>query len=254
MNQNLIYSFEVTDDYLFDGNIHLRQPKIGYRVSIDTILLAAAVPAKNNEMILDLGSGTGASAICLHYRVRNCRVVGLENDPNMLALAKENVLLNGFEKKITFIEGTVIDLPKQIGKELFDHVISNPPYLNRERADLRKNSNSQRNNANVENDVDLSSWIKSMSVSLKPKGRLTLIHRADRLDEVLKEVRLYAGEITVYPIWPKSSLKANRVLVTARKNVATPLSISSGLVVHTKEGKYTRVVKSVLEKGEALSI
>ena len=94
MNQNLIYSFEVTDDYLFDGNIHLRQPKIGYRVSIDTILLAAAVPAKNNEMILDLGSGTGASAICLHYRVRNCRVVGLENDPNMLALARENVLLN----------------------------------------------------------------------------------------------------------------------------------------------------------------
>ena len=93
-----------------------------------------------------------------------------------------------------------------------------------------------------------------MSVSLKPKGRLTLIHRADRLDEVLQEVRLYAGEIKVYPIWPKSSLKANRVLITARKNVATPLSISSGLVIHTKEGKYTRVVKSVIEKGEALSI
>lgn len=253
MNQNLIYSFEVTDDYLFDGNIHIRQPKTGYRVSIDTILLAAAVPAKEEELVLDLGSGSGVSAMCLHYRVRKCMVVGLENDPNILALARENVLLNGFEKKITFVEGTVSNLPKEIGKELFDHVISNPPYLNRKRADLRGN-NTQRSNANVENDVDLSTWIKSMSVSLKPKGRLTLIHRADRLDEVLKEVRRYAGEIIVYPLWPKLSRKANRVLVSARKNVATPLSISSGLVLHTKDGEYTRVVKGVLEKGEALSI
>ena len=169
MNQNLIYSFEVTDDYLFDGNIHIRQPKTGYRVSIDTILLAAAVPAKEEELVLDLGSGSGVSAMCLHYRVRKCMVVGLENDPNILALARENVLLNGFEKQITFVEGTVSNLPKEIGKELFDHVISNPPYLNRKRADLRGN-NTQRSNANVENDVDLSTWIKSMSVSLKPKG------------------------------------------------------------------------------------
>lgn len=254
MNQNLIYSVKVTDDYLLGGNIHLRQPKIGYRVSIDTILLAAAVPAKENELVLELGSGTGAAAICLQYRVRNCMVIGLENDSNMLALARQNVLLNGFEKKVTFVEGSVSNLPNEIGKESFDHVLSNPPYLNRKRADLRENGNIRSNIANVENDADLSQWIRSMSVSLKPKGRLTLIHRADRLDEVLNEVRRYAGEIVVYPLWPKSGYKANRVLVSARKNVSTPLRISSGLVLHTKDGKYTRVVRNVLEKGEALSI
>ena len=99
---------------------------MGYRVAIDPILLAAAVPAVAGEVVLELGSGTGAAALCLHHRVAACSIVGVEIDPEMYALARENTLLNHAGDEVTFVQGDVAKLPAQIGRQAFDHVISNP--------------------------------------------------------------------------------------------------------------------------------
>lgn len=254
MSESLASGPEFTEDWLLDGQIRFRQPAAGYRVAIDPILLAAAVPAVDGDAALELGSGTGAASLCLHHRVSDCRIVGLENDPHTLELSRQNALLNEAGHRVTFVQGDVGELPVQITADAFDHVFSNPPYLQSERADGRGDGNAQRDAATIENSVNLQMWIEAIVVALKPKGRLTLVHRADRLDEILAELRRHAGEIVVFPLWPKQGRPAKRVLVSARAGVATPLRISPGLVLHESSGAYTEAARAVLEKGAPLVI
>ncbi|NNE84247.1 MAG: methyltransferase domain-containing protein, partial [Alphaproteobacteria bacterium] len=228
MSQGVAPAADTTEDWLLNGQVRFHQPASGYRVAIDPILLAAAVSAAGGDVALDLGSGTGAASLCLHHRVPACRIVGLEKDPDMLALARQNALLNEAGDRVAFVEGDVSDPPAQIISNSFDHVFSNPPYLEAMRADGRIIGNAQRDTANIENAVGLPTWIEAMVAALKPKGHLTLIHRADRLDELLGELRRHAGEIVIFPLWPKSDRPAKRVLVSARTGVATPLRIAPG--------------------------
>ena len=77
-----------SDDMLFGGRVKLRQPVDGYRVAIDPVLLAAAVPARDEDPVLDIGCGTGAASLCLAARVQGCKVVGLERDHALAQLAQ----------------------------------------------------------------------------------------------------------------------------------------------------------------------
>ncbi len=254
MSQRLANVLPTTEDWLLGGRLRFHQPATGYRVAIDPILLAAAVAAVAGDVALDLGSGTGAAALCLHHRVRDCRIVGLDNDADMIAMARHNALLNDAGERVTFVQGDVADPPTQITAGTFDRVFSNPPYLAPERADGRAGGHAQRDAANIENSATLRMWLEAMVAALKPKGRLTLIYRADRLDELLAELRRYAGEIVVFPLWPKTGRPAKRVVVSARTSVATPLRISPGLVLHERSGAYTEAARAVLENGSPLVI
>jgi tRNA1(Val) A37 N6-methylase TrmN6 len=254
MSQFAAPAADTTEDWLLDGRVRFHQPASGYRVAIDPILLAAAVSATGGDVALDLGSGTGAASLCLHHRVPDCRIVGLEKGPDMLALARQNALLNEAGDRVAFVEGDAGNPPAQIVANSFDHVFSNPPYLEEARADGRIIGNAQRAAAHIENALGLPAWIEAMVAALKPKGQLTLIHRADRLDELLGELRRHAGEIVVFPLWPKSDRPAKRVLVGARAGVATPLRISPGLVLHESSGAYTQAARAVLENGAPLVI
>lgn len=254
MTQSAATVSATTEDWLLDGQVRLHQPAVGYRVAIDPILLAAAVPAVAGDAVLDLGSGTGASALCLHHRVRDCRIVGLEIDQDMLALAQQNAQANDAGDRIAFVQGDAAEPPAEIAGQSFDHVLSNPPYLEQTRADGRQVGNARRDTATIEQATSLPIWIEAMVAALKPKGRLTLIHRADRLDELLSEVRCYAGEIVVFPLWPKAGRPAKRVLVTARTGVAAPLRMAPGLILHEPSGTYTEAARAVLENGDPLVI
>jgi len=254
MSQGVAKASATTEDWLLNGQVRFHQPASGYRVAIDPVLLAAAIPAVVGEVALDLGSGTGAASLCLHHRIRDCQIVGLELDADMLALAEQNASLNDAADRVTFVHGDVTKPSAQIAAHSFDHVFSNPPYLEPSRADGRTEGNPQRDAANLEQSMSLTAWIETMAAAAKPKGRLTLIHRADRLDELLAELRRHAGEIVVFPLWPKSGLPAKRVLVSARTGVATPLRMAPGLVLHEASGAYTEIARDVLENGAPLVI
>ncbi|NKB50303.1 MAG: methyltransferase domain-containing protein [Alphaproteobacteria bacterium] len=254
MNQTAAIDPATTEDWLLNGQVRFHQPATGYRVAIDPILLAAAVPAIAGEVALELGSGTGAASLCLHHRVRDCRIIGLENDADMLELACDNARLNDVGDRVAFVYGDVASPPAEIAAHSFDHVFSNPPYLQPARADGRTDSHVQRDAANIENSVGLSGWIEAMVAAVKPKGRLTMIHRADRLDELLSELRRHAGGIVVFPLWPKTGRPAKRVLISARFGVASPLRIAPGLVLHEDSGAYTGATRAVLENAAPLVI
>jgi tRNA1(Val) A37 N6-methylase TrmN6 len=130
--------------------------------------------------------------------------------------------------------------------------MANPPFLPAIRADRRKTS--ARTPSDVEGEADLKAWVDCALRRVKPRGTVTFIHRADRLDALLAALEGRAGGITVLPLWPKQGMAAKRVIVRARQGVATPLILSPGLVLHCADGAYTQEAEHILRGGAALDI
>src|SRR4029077_13316478 len=116
------------EDALLGGRVRLLQPRRGYRVAVDAVLLAAAVDAGPDQRALDLGAGVGAVGLCVAARLPGCRIVGIELQPELAALAERNAVLNGVGDRLrTIVHDLALRLPQALGK--FDHVATNPPYL-----------------------------------------------------------------------------------------------------------------------------
>ncbi len=243
----------VTEDTLLDGRVRLRQPAEGYRAAIDPVLLAAAVPARGTQMVLDVGCGVGAAALCLAARLPDLRVVGIELQAELCQLARENAEANGMADRVDMLVGSLASPPPHLAPASFNHVMTNPPYLTAAQADAPPNGSKAL--ANVESDVGLADWLGFCLKMLRPKGTLALIHRADRLDQILAALHAAkAGDITVIPLWPKQGRTAKRVIVTARKSVASPLTLHPGLVLHQEDGRYTAEAEAVMRGGGPLAL
>ena len=239
-----------TEDALLGGQIRLRQPADGYRVAVDPVLLASAVPATAGETVLDAGAGTGAAALCLTHRVTACRVTGLEIQPALAALAVENAVLNGLSDAVRVLEGDVSAPPPGIGPAGFDHVMTNPPYLRA--SESRLPPSTMKAIATVERDVDLASWLRICAGVVRPRGTVTVIHRADRLDEIVPVLSESCGELVVFPLWPKRGEDARRMIVRGTVGSETPLRIAAGLVLHERHGAFTREADAILRHGAPL--
>lgn len=241
-----------SEDRLLDGAVRLLQPREGYRAAIDPVFLAAAVPARAGDHVLELGVGSGAAALCLAHRVAGCAVTGLERQRGVAALAERNAVLNGMAGRVEVVTGDLLDPPAAIRQRRFDHVMANPPFLPAIRADRR--TMSARTPSDVEGEADLKAWVDCALRRVKPRGTVTFIHRADRLDALLAALEGRAGGITVLPLWPKPDTAAKRVIVRARQGVATPLILSPGLVLHRADGAYTPEAERILRGGAALGM
>lgn len=237
-----------SEDALLGGRVRLRQRAQGYRAAIDPVLLAAATPARSGQLVVDLGCGPGAAALCLLRRVEGCRVTGIELQSDLVALATENAVANGLEAQFSAVCGDVAS-PDREALGGADHVISNPPYLPPERASPDKLGDM----ATVET-VPLAHWIGAALSLLRAKGSLTMIHRADRLDGILAALQGEVGDIAVLPLWPRVGESAQRVIVSARRGVRNPLRLLPGLVLHRADGSYTDAAEAVLRHGGALSL
>ncbi|HEY5598108.1 MAG TPA: methyltransferase, partial [Kiloniellales bacterium] len=118
-----------SEDTLLGGRIRLRQPVAGFRAAIDPVFLAAAIPIRAGESVLDLGCGVGTAALCLLARQPELRLSGLEIDGGLVRLANENAGLNGFADRFLPISGDVARPPPRLAPGTFHHVMCNPPHL-----------------------------------------------------------------------------------------------------------------------------
>jgi tRNA1(Val) A37 N6-methylase TrmN6 len=241
---------ETTQDALLGGRVSFRQPAQGYRAAIDPVLLAASLPADFRGRVADLGCGAGAAALCLAARLPDVTVVGIERDPLLAELARQNVADNAMTARVEIVGADIRRLPLSL--DGFDAVIANPPYLEAARANTVPDQRKAA--ATVEHDVDLETWIDIALRLLRARGTLAIIHRADRLDDLLAGLRGRAGEVVVIPLWPKAGVPAKRVIVRARKNIRSPLMLTHGLVLHEADGAYTAAASAVLREGAALAV
>ncbi len=243
---------DLSHDSLIAGRITILQPKRGYRAAIDPVFLAAAVPARPGERILDLGCGVGSAALCLLARVEGIAVVGVDNQPDLVDLAARNASENTVAERFRAILADVVGPSPELALESFDHVMANPPYLPASRA--RDTKASLKRAATVEGEADLATWTRMALAMVKPKGTVTFVHRADRLDAILAALYGVAGGIVTYPLWPGVEKPAKRVIVQARKAVASPARLSSGMVLHKADGSYTKEAEGILREARALDI
>ena len=237
-------------DALLGGRITLEQPQAGYRVAVDPVLLAAAVPP--GARVLDVGTGVGTAALCYAQRVPAAKVTGLELQPSLAELARANVVRNELTAQVEILYGDLLAPPEAVSTAGFDQVMANPPYLPAGRADPR--ISAEKAISHVEGDAVLVDWIDFCVRMAAPRGTITFIHRADRLDEILAHLQGRAGGTVVFPLWPKREVAPKRVLVQARVGIATPMRISPGLVLHEPNGSYTDIVANVLNEGAGLDL
>ena len=240
----------VTQDTLLDRKVKLLQPQSGYRVAIDPVFLASAVQAKAGEHVLDVGAGVGAASLCLAHRVPGCRVTGLEVQRSYIRLAQQNSESNGMRSRVEFLYGDLRQPPPRLAAGTFSHVMANPPYLEEVRS--RPAMTVEKDRANREGSTPLELWANFCLLMVKPKGTVTFIHRADRLEHLLTTFAGKLGNIGVFPLWSGPGKPANRLILRGRKNLHGALVLHSGIILHNAGGGYTPEAEAVLRDGQAL--
>jgi len=240
----------VSLDAFLGGRIQLRQLRSGYRAGLDAVLLAAAAPVMRAGTALDAGSGAGAASLCYMARAAGPRLTLLELEPRLAELAAENVAHNGFAGRASVVTADIRQPVAGMPPGGFDLVLTNPPWLESRRADPP--ADALRRLAHVETAVPLPLWLDRCLRLLKPRGRLALAHRADRLDTALAALAGRAGDITIIPLWPRAGQPANRIILLARKGAKGPCRLSAGLILHEADGRHTPAAEAILRGGGAL--
>ena len=239
---------DVVENALLGGRVRLRQPAKGYRAGMDAALLAAAVQARPGERVFEAGCGAGAVLMQIAARRPGVILAGLEREAPAAALARQNAELNDAAERITILDGDVAAGFKPLGLPPVDWAVSNPPFFDDEGA-LRAPSPGKR--AAWIADDGLKAWTDILMASVKDGGRILIIHRADRLADILGLLGEKCGSFAILPIQPYADQPAKRVLVRAIKRGKAPLVLHPALMLHDRSDAKHTVEADALLKGEA---
>lgn len=244
---------DLSCDAFLGGRLRIWQPKQGYRVAMDPVLLAAACPARQGQTVLELGCGAGVAALCLAVRVPGLSVAGVEIQPDYAELARRNAAGNGVALEVA--EGDIAHLPPGLRTRSFDHVIANPPYYPAHAGTAARDAGRERA---LREETPLSLWFEVALRRLKPGGWLTVIQSADRLADMLDLKG--AGSITILPVAPRTGRDSTRVILRARKGGRAPLRLLAPFILHTgdrheRDGEsFTPAAQAVLRSGSGIPV
>lgn len=243
----------ISEDLYLGGRLRLRQPGEGHRAGSDALLLAAAAPERISGLALDIGAGVGAAGMALAALRPELSFGLVENDPELAALARVNLALNGMTARGAVYQADVLDRESREAAGLADAaaslVITNPPFF--EAGRVRVSPQAGKRAAHVMGPgASLETWIAASVALLAEGGLFVMIHRPDVLPATLAALEECAGDITLKPIQPRGGKPAARLLLRARKGSRAPLTIMEPLVLHDEAG-FTQVAEA-LHRGSAL--
>ena len=246
---------DLTDDAVLNGRLRLKQRRRGHRVGHDAILLAAATAARAGDRAVEFGAGVGAAGLALAVRVLDVEVTLVEFDPELSALAADNIGRNGLAERaravVLDVTGPVYDYEAAgLPPGSADHVLMNPPFHDPSRQNV--SPDPEKRLAHVASGGLLAGWVEAASRVLHSAGSLTLIWRADGLGDVLAALGEGFGAVAVLPVYGRAGQPAIRVLVSARKGSRAPLALLPGLTLNDEGGSPTAEAEAILRGAGAL--
>jgi tRNA1(Val) A37 N6-methylase TrmN6 len=238
----------VTQDHVLGGQVALRQGVNGYRAGMDAALLAAACDAPAGARVIEAGCGAGGALLAAAARHPLARFVGVERDPAAAALAHANAAANGMEARVDILNADIATPFSRLALAPFDLAMANPPFFD-DPAALRAPA-AEKQGAWMA-DGGLAAWTAFLLKAAREGGTILMIHRADRLADILALLAPKAGSFQVRPVHPRAEAPAKRVLVRAIKTGKAPLVLLPPLVMHPAQGaKHTPQAEAIL-RGEA---
>lgn len=233
-----------TDDFL-NGKVKLRQSVKGLRATSDAVLVAAAVKAKENDTILDVGAGNGVIGLCVSARVP-VQITALEIQENLIQLIQENAALN--DRKITVIRTDLFNTNDPLKGKQFHHVVTNPPFYE---TTGKSRSNEEQAKAYMAN-FNLDKWLIYCLKHVRSKGTFTMIHRPEMLGQILMILEQKLGALEIIPIHSKTGQPSKRVIVRGVMGSQKPLALCAGITLHTHQDKPTPSATRLLRQGKEL--
>ncbi len=241
-----------TEARLLGGRLSLRQPARGHRVGTDTMLLAACI-AEPGDFIIDAGAGVGAVGLVVSFRAPAAQVRLVERQPELVALAGENISANGLSDRVRVLECDLLSSASRKGAGLpnasASALLTNPPFY--EQGAVRASPNDGRAQAHVLGEGGVGAWMRACLALLAPGGRFAMIHLPQALAPILEACEGRLGSVRVLPVHARAGEDAGRIIVTGRKGSRAPLSFAPALVVHEADGRFTALVDAI-HRGEAL--
>lgn len=238
---------ERIDDLEYKG-LKIIQNRDGFCFGIDSILLSDfASEIKRNSKVIDLGTGTGIIGILLCAKTKLSKMVGVEVQKEVYDMAKRSIELNNLQHKFEIINDNIKNLENIFEIGTFDAVVTNPPY--KKVGTGITNENEKKLVSRHEITANLEDFIKISANLLKDKGSLYMVHRPDRLVDIIELLRKYKLEPKkIRFIQPSIEKEANLLLIKATKNAKPFLKIEKPLYVYKENGEYTDEIFKIYNK------
>lgn len=238
------------DKYRIDdlqiNNLYIKQDTTAFCFGTDAVLLANFAEPKKNADILDIGTGNGIIPILLSAKTTAKKITGLEIQKHSADLAKENMEMNKLTSLIEIIEGDIKD-ENVLPSAEFDYITCNPPY--KKVGSGLENPESTLAIARHEIKCTLDDIIKASSRLLKSKGKLAMVHKPERLAEIIYTMKKYRIEAKrMLLVYPRENEKPCLVLIEGVKDGGAELSALPPLYVYNKDGRYTVNIADLYNK------
>ena len=235
-------------DYLEFKGLKIIQNEKGFCFGMDSVLLSDfAKNMKNNSTVLDLGTGTGIIPILLCGKTNLKKVVGIEIQQDVANMAKRSSQLNNLQDRFEVVNTNIIDLKNIYEKQSFDVITTNPPYK-KENTGIT-NENRTKLISRHEITANLEDFISVSKDLLKDKGEFYMVHRPERLVDILSLMRKYKIEPKILKfVSPNKNKEPNLILIKGIKNANSFLKIEKNLYVYKENGEYTEDILKIYNK------
>lgn len=247
-----IHENERLDDLQYKG-LKLLQKKDGFCFGIDAVLLSHFAEVSKNSRVIDLGTGTGVIAVLIAAKRGPREIVGLEIQPEMAEMAKRSVMLNKLNDQVNIVHGDIKEAVGLFGAASFDAVVSNPPYM--EKGGGLLNPDDTKAISRHEILCTLEDVVSTASKLLRHGGKFTMVHRPQRLVDIICQMRHYAIE----PKWlklvhPSPGKKPNLVIISGVRNGNPELRVQEPLYVYDTLGNYSDEIEEIYNRDKLVPI